>query len=194
MAARRLQGIDAIRAPACCRRYGHSTMPPVTAQIRSWTCRVLLSTPTTMCSPYQSPTYEPPKNLTEADSGNRLAGRVCGIGPAIYIAVFALLGAVAALPLLAGHGAVGFWTVVPGALFGGLVYRIRSRTWPIDPNARARRFGYALAVIVVLPGLIGAVAGLRAQGLGMTLLGLVIGAALAVGILISGDRRPVPPA
>ena len=138
--------------------------------------------------------YESPKTLTEACNGNRQAGHARRIGPAIYIAFFALLGVVAGVPLLASQGAVGFLTVVPGALFGGLVYRIRSRTWPIDPNARARRFGYALAVTVVLPGLIGAVAGLRAQGLGMTLLGLVIGAALAAGILISGDRRPVPPA
>lgn len=148
----------------------------------------------TMTAPETVNPYEPPKTVTEVCSGNRPAGHAGRIGPAIYIAFFALLGAVAGVPLLASHGAVGFLTVVPGALFGGLVYRIRSRTWPIDPNARARRLSYALAVTVVLPGLIGAVAGLRAQGLGMTLLGLVIGAGLGAGILISGDRRPVPPA
>lgn len=138
--------------------------------------------------------YESPKSATKASTVNRKAGFGRRSGPAMYIAFFALIGGAAGIPLLASERAIGLVTVVPGALFGGLVYRIRSRNWPIDPTARARRFGYALAVTVVPPGLIGAVVGLRAQGLGMTLVGLVIGAALAAGILISGDRRPVHPA
>ena len=155
---------------------------------------VTLVWPRLTMDPETANPYEPPKTFTKACSGNRLAGPDRGIGPAIYVAFFALLGGVAGVPLLASDHAIGFLTVVPGALFGGLVYRIRSRKWPIEPNARARRLAYALAVTVVLPGLIGSVAGLRGQGLGMTVLGLVIGAALAAGILISGDRRPVHPA
>lgn len=133
-------------------------------------------------------------SLMKASPGNREGGFGCRSGPAMYIAFFALIGGVVGIPLLANERAIGFLTVVPGALLGGLFYRFRSRNWPIDPAARARRLGYALIVTIVPPGLIVAVAGLRAQGLGMTLVGLVIGAALAAGILISGDRRPVHPA
>jgi hypothetical protein len=115
-------------------------------------------------------------------------------GPACYIVLFAFIGGIAGMPFLAQKNAIGFLGVVIGALLGGFVYRMGLLAWPIDPTAKKRRFGYALAVVVLLPGLIGSVAGLQAQGLGMTLIGLIVGLALAGGILVSGDRRFVPPA
>lgn len=145
-------------------------------------------------SPENINPYESPKNLTKSSRGKRRGGVGRRRGPAMVIAFSALIGGVVGMPLLANEGTLGFLTVVPGALLGGLFYRLRSRNWPIDPTARARRLGCAVIATVGPPGLIGASTGLRAQGLGMTLIGLVIGAAFAAGILISGDRRPVDPA
>lgn len=137
--------------------------------------------------------YESPRTLPEARDGNPTARPVRGLGPAIDIASCAFLGGLVGVLLLMHDQSIGLLSVVPGAILGGLCYRLRSRHWPVDPRARARRFGYALAVVVIIPGSIAAGSGIRGQGLMMIALGLIVGLALAAGILISGDRRPITP-
>lgn len=141
--------------------------------------------------------YESPRTLPEAapapHPGDRVAERGRRMGPAIYIVFLALIGAVAGIPLLANDNPVGFLTVFPGAVIGGLVYRLRARTWPIDPTAKVRRFSYAATVVFVLPFSVASLVGLGGQGATMALLALYVGVALAAGILISGDRRCNPP-
>ena len=108
-------------------------------------------------------------------------------GTAIYIALFTLIGTFPGLPLLANDNALGLLGVGLGAMLGGVVYRIRSRTWPIDPTARARRQNYALAAAIVLPILMGLVASMNMQGLAWAFLSILVGAAVAGGILV--ERR-----
>lgn len=111
-------------------------------------------------------------------------------GPAIYIAMFTFAGGIVGLPFSVykiGVAALAF--IFFGAILGGLIYRMRSRWWPIDPTAKARRYGYAIAVALILPTAVGVFSGTAGQGMAMILLGLCVGASLAAGILISGDRR-----
>lgn len=49
---------------------------------------------------------------------------------------------------------------------------------------------YAAIAFTSLPTLVGVTTGMRAQGLTMTIGAAMIGAAIALGILVSGDRRP----
>ena len=67
--------------------------------------------------------YESPKTATKASTAIERQGFRPRSGPAMYIAFFALIGGAAGIPLLASERAIGLVTVVPGALFGGLVYR-----------------------------------------------------------------------
>ncbi len=111
-------------------------------------------------------------------------------GPALLIASGALLGLLAGLLLVMLRLPFGFLGFMPGAVIGGLYYRLASAPLPIDPGARRRRYTYAVVALCTLPVLAGALFGLRAQGMTMTIGALLIGAAFAMGILISGDRRP----
>ena len=94
-------------------------------------------------------------------------------------------------PRIFGSFPVGMFGVVPGAVLGGLIYRVSSSSLPIDPNARARRYKYAAFALVALPALTAILIGIHGQELlvgGVSL----IGAAFATGILISGNRRAKP--
>lgn len=134
-------------------------------------------------NPYESP-KTPPEAPEDVPDVPRRGG------PAIYIALGGLAGVFAA-PLLfwMSETLYGVWMVIPGTLAGGLTYRLRSRNWPLDPTARARRLGYAVTVTLLPPGFFLLTAGLQGQGPGFVLLGLFVGVALAAGILICGDRR-----
>lgn len=111
-------------------------------------------------------------------------------GPALLIASGALLGLLGGLLLVMFRLPFGFLGFMPGAVMGGLYYRLASAPLPIDPDARRRRYTYAVVALCALPVLAGALFGLRAQGLTMTTGAFLIGIAFAMGILISGDRRP----
>ena len=110
-------------------------------------------------------------------------------GPAIVIAVSALIGAVAGLPLLINDQLIGFFTVFPGAVVGGIVFRIASSSLPIDPAAKLRRYKYAAISFITLPLLSLLGTEMQGQGFHMTIGGAMIGLAIALGILVSGDRR-----
>ncbi|KAA5547329.1 hypothetical protein FYK55_00475 [Roseiconus nitratireducens] len=100
-----------------------------------------------------------------------------------------LLGGFAAVPFLALHNPLGFATVLVGCIFGGLVYRFRSRDWPHDPSIPRRQLWYSALAVILPPGVLFLLAGPRGQGPGFIVIGLVIGVSVAVGILISGTRR-----
>jgi hypothetical protein len=110
-------------------------------------------------------------------------------GPAIFIAIGALIGGIAGAPLLRNENLLGFLGVLPGCLIAGFIYRLRSSNWPVDETAYYRRYGYAILVTVLLPLMTAISTGMRGQGREMTILALVIGISIATGILVSGDRR-----
>ncbi|WP_345687704.1 hypothetical protein [Novipirellula caenicola] len=105
------------------------------------------------------------------------------------IAASALLGALAGLPLLMLDQLIGFFGVFPGALLGGFAYRFASSSLPIDPTAHVRRYKYAAISFATLPIISAFGTGMRGQGFHMTIGAALIGFAIALGILISGDRR-----
>ena len=81
--------------------------------------------------------------------------------------------------------------VIPGAVLGGLAYRSDSkrRNMPVDATATGRRYTYAVLALLVPTAITALGTGMRAQGVPMTLLAFLIGGAVALGILVSGDRR-----
>ena len=133
--------------------------------------------------------YDPPR--IPADERSPVEStNVGGRGPAISIALGALIGCLCGSALLVFSIQGGFLGFVPGAIAGGLYYRLRSRRWPVDESARTRRYFGALLATLLLPTYASLAFGTRGQGLQMTILMLVLGVSIAVGILISGDHRP----
>ncbi|PAY15318.1 hypothetical protein CKO51_32435 [Rhodopirellula sp. SM50] len=137
--------------------------------------------------------YEPPDPVSDADA-RPMSSRLFAPkrGPAIVIVSSALLGALAGIPLLMLGQLAGFFGVFPGALFGGFAYLFASSSLPIDPTARARRYKYSAIACGALPALSALGTGMRGQGFHMTIGAALIGFAIALGILISGDRRAAP--
>ncbi len=115
-------------------------------------------------------------------------------GPLLYFAVAGLLGAVCAMPLLAptsiytNPNPIGYLVILLSLPIGGVVYRVRSRNWPIDTTVRRRQWRACLATLL-LPIAIAMMTGMRAQGFHMTILGGIVSVAVMFAILISGQRR-----
>ena len=86
---------------------------------------------------------------------------------------------------------MGLFGLPIGSFMGGLIYRFAMRSHPIHSALRGHRLKYALISTVSLPLMFAGTTGLRAQGLAMAVLGLFIGGSIALGILVSGDRRVV---
>ena len=135
-------------------------------------------------NPYESPhaASEDPSSVTPLNRDHRH-------GPAIPIVVCTLIGGLCGLPLLVRENAIGFLTVLPGAIAGGIYYRLLSSKWPIDPTAKHRRYTYAVISTLTLPLLTAFATGMRGQGFTMTIVALLLGASIGIGILLSGDRR-----
>ena len=115
-------------------------------------------------------------------------------GPLLYFAVGGLAGAAAAYPLIAAipisadPNPLGYLLVLLGAPMGALVYRLRSRQWPIDRTVRTRQIRASLATLL-LPGTIGVLTGMQAEGAGLTFVGALVAASVVVGIFVAGRRR-----
>src|SRR5262249_1944930 len=133
--------------------------------------------------------YEAPESSGDSADAYRSASRNRRSGPAFYIALGAFAGGLAGTPLLSEYALLGYLTVIPGAIAGALVFRGRSRKWPVDPTVNRRRIGYAALVTVLIPSFMLLMIGLQGQGTAITLLGFIVGLALGLGILVSGDRR-----
>lgn len=115
-------------------------------------------------------------------------------GPLLYFAVGGLAGAAAAFPLVAAipisadPNPLGYLLVLLGVPIGGLMYRLRSRHWPIDRTIRARQIRASLATLL-LPGTIAVLTRMQAEGAGLTLVGALVSASVVVGIFAAGRRR-----
>ena len=146
-------------------------------------------------NPYASP-GSPPSTI-DAVSGKFVRGSKKG--PALYI-VLSAISVTFALALSLQHVVNGVWLneIEPIGLFlptigciaGAVIYRIRSRVWPIDPSAKARMIKYSLIACVTPPGLVFVItAGGRGQGAAMVLICLLVGMSVAAGIILAGQRR-----
>ncbi len=111
-------------------------------------------------------------------------------GPAIYIVLCGLLAGFASSLYLMRFDLAGFSFVSAGCTVGAIVYRVRSRNWPIDPTVFRRQFIYSLAAVTVPQIIFFVIVSIRAQGAGMAVTaGISVGLPVAISIFLSGNRR-----
>ncbi len=117
-------------------------------------------------------------------------------GPLLYFALAGIATAILAVPLIVPRSLavkddpnpIGYLLILLSMPVGGLVYRLRSRKWPIDRTVRKRQITACFATLL-LPLSVGLLTGLRGQGLHMTVLSGVVSLTFMTGIFISGLRR-----
>lgn len=133
--------------------------------------------------------YTPPQTPTHVADPSKPARHRHRYGPAVPIAFGIMIGGLSGIPLLIQENALGFLGILPGAILGGLYFRVRSSKRPVDATAKLRRYGYATLTTLLFPVVAAFVTGMRGLGFTMTVLALLMGVSVAAGILISGDRR-----
>lgn len=139
-------------------------------------------------NPY-SPPLSPRAAIKQADQPQKVRR-----GPALFLAGGGLLGVIVAIPLVVAipifgdPNPIGYLLVLLGVPSGGVAYRLRSRTFPIDRDARTRQLRLS-ACTLLLPASIALLTDMRAQGFLMTIVGFVIAISFASGILLAGSRR-----
>lgn len=140
-------------------------------------------------NPYSPPSaMEPLAAITH--TGNRHSG------PLLYFAVAGFLAAVISVPLIVPRSLVvkedpnpiGFLLILSSFPVGGLIYRLRSRDWPIDRTVRRRQIAASCATLLI-PAAAASLNGMQGQGLHLTMLSAIVSLALVTGIFISGQRR-----
>jgi hypothetical protein len=117
-------------------------------------------------------------------------------GPLLYFAISGIFGAALAIPLLTPRSLaveddpnpIGYLLILISFPVGGLAYRLRSRRWAIDETVRPRQRRACWATLL-LPLTAAIFTGMRAQGLHITILCLIVSLTLIAGILVSGQRR-----
>ena len=109
-------------------------------------------------------------------------------GPALYIAGFAALIGFFSVDFLMREDPAGFIFPTIGSLVGGLIYRIRSRKWPIDPGAKYKQLIYTLLILglTILPAIL---LNFMGPGPGLSLMTGVVGIGIICGIFLSGTKR-----
>lgn len=112
-----------------------------------------------------------------------------GTGPAIYIVGCGLIFCIASIAMISEYRSFVWGTPMVGSIVGGIMYRIRSSGWPIDPTAWKRRLYFALLSILLGPFVVFLLTGFRAHGLQIGILATCIGVSVACGIFVAGDRR-----
>lgn len=140
-------------------------------------------------NPYLPPADTDSRTLLTASTKNHR-------GPLLYFAVSGIIAAVLAIPLIVPRSLavkddpnpIGYLLILLSFPVGGLIYRLRSRGWPIDINVRTRQVTACCATLL-LPLAVALLTGMRAQGLDMTILSGFVSLILMSGILISGRRR-----
>ena len=138
--------------------------------------------------------YLPPVNGAAQDPSTTKATQ--HRGPLLYFALAGIIGAALAIPLIVPRSLaakddpnpVGYLLILFSFPVGGLVYRFRSRKWPIDETVRQRQRSACFATLL-LPLTVAILTGMRAQGLQMTVLAGIVSLVLAAAILVSGQRR-----
>ncbi len=96
-------------------------------------------------------------------------------GPLLYFATAGIIAVVIAIPLLVPRSMavkddpnpLGYLLILISFPIGGLVYRIRSREWPIDRTVRSRQITACYATLL-LPIAAALLTGMRGQGLHIT--------------------------
>ncbi len=117
-------------------------------------------------------------------------------GPLLYFASAGIMAIVLSIPLIIPRSMaveddpnpLGYLLILASFPVGGLIYRIRSRKWPIDNTVRKRQRTACLSTLL-LPTAIALLTGMRAQGIAMTILSGFVSLVLIAGIVISGQRR-----
>ncbi len=117
-------------------------------------------------------------------------------GPLLYCALAGIIGAALAIPLIVPKSLaakddpnpVGYLLILLSFPVGGLVYRFRSREWPIEKTVRQRQRTACFATLL-LPLTVAILTGMRAQGLALTILAGSVSLVLVAAILVSGQRR-----
>ncbi|TWT78644.1 hypothetical protein CA13_00400 [Planctomycetes bacterium CA13] len=110
-------------------------------------------------------------------------------GPAWYIVFAGLFGGFASVPFLEQRSALAYATIPVGCVFGGVAFRIRSRSWPHDQSVRIRQIIYSTVAILLPPLCLFFVAGPYGQGPAIMAIGAIVGASVAYGIIVGGTRR-----
>jgi peptidoglycan/LPS O-acetylase OafA/YrhL len=93
-------------------------------------------------------------------------------GPLLYFAVAGIIAAAMAISLIVPRSLsvkddpnpIGYLLILLSFRVGGLVYRLRSRGWPIDINVRNRQITACCATLL-LPIAVALLTGMRAKGL-----------------------------
>lgn len=111
-------------------------------------------------------------------------------GPTISICWGMLVGGILGVPFLRKENPIGFLSVTLGSLLGGLIYRYLAKDMPLDPTARKRRYLDAIIVAVLIHILTAMFTGLDNGEKIWIIQTVLLGVSVAVGILVSGDRRP----
>lgn len=140
-------------------------------------------------NPYESP---PPHRLADQPDPRQpgIWQRGSKRGPALYIVVIGMLFGVLGSHLLASFNSLGLAMPLLGCMLGGLIYRLRSANWPIDPTARKRQLAYAVSVQILVPAALLLVADPSSQvGVRVIIIGAIVGFSVAIGALVSGVRR-----
>lgn len=117
-------------------------------------------------------------------------------GPLLYFAGAGIIAAVMAIPLIVPRSLavkddpnpISYLLILISFPVGGLVYRLRSRQWPIDSTVRKRQVT-ACCASLLLPLAVAFLTGMRGQGLDMTILSGIVSLIFMSGVLISGQRR-----
>jgi len=139
-------------------------------------------------NPYSPPTEDVASSLEAKQKQNR--------GPLFYFALAGIVGAALAIPLIVPQSMevkddpnpIGYFLILFSFPVGGMIYRLRSRRWPIDGTVRHRQ-GMACFATLLLPVTIAFMTGMRGQGFEMTILSGFVSLVFIAGILVSGRRR-----
>ena len=115
-------------------------------------------------------------------------------GPALYIVFSTLSVTFIAMLFLQRlkneHQLIGLGAPAVGCIVGALIYRIRSRQWPVDPTAKSRIIKYSLVACVTPPIIaLMVTSGGHAHGRFIVLIFALVGLSIAAGIILSGRRR-----
>ena len=83
-------------------------------------------------------------------------------------------------------GGIVWLSAVP---IGGLAYRAQSRNWQRDPMVRRKQVLLSILAILVPTIVLGVIVSFQDGDIRVVSIGLIVGVAVAVGILCSGTRQ-----
>ena len=102
--------------------------------------------------------------------------------------LFGLIGGLSSPTLLSHHDELGLLFPLVGCISGGLVYRYRSRKWPIDYTVTRRLILLFGALSIVLASFV-LTTGDQTQGFGIVLIVSAVLSSVAIGFLVAARRR-----